>query len=83
MGAVGAPKPSPPVTLPIPVLPRKQHSHYRFIALLVPPGRFSTPAARVRYLRDALTAYKALFGDMDSFLERYVGELRNQGFPIP
>ncbi|KXZ47842.1 hypothetical protein GPECTOR_32g454 [Gonium pectorale] len=39
--------------------------------------------ARVRYLADALAAYKALFADMDPFLEQYVGQLRARGFKIP
>ncbi|PNW81152.1 hypothetical protein CHLRE_07g344500v5 [Chlamydomonas reinhardtii] len=45
--------------------------------------RFLTLAARVRYLRDALLAYKSLFSDMDPFIEELVVRMRERGFQIP
>ena len=47
------------------------------------PYRFLTLAARVRYLRDALLAYKSLFSDMDPFIEELVVRMRERGFQIP
>ncbi|GFR48600.1 hypothetical protein Agub_g10504 [Astrephomene gubernaculifera] len=44
--------------------------------------KFTLPAARLQYLRDALTAYRELFPSMDSFLEEYVAGLRQRGFRI-
>ncbi|PNH10315.1 Protein O-glucosyltransferase 1 [Tetrabaena socialis] len=44
--------------------------------------KFTSPSARAHYLLEALMAYKALFADMDAFLEGYVAGLREKGFDI-
>ncbi|KXZ51111.1 hypothetical protein GPECTOR_14g92 [Gonium pectorale] len=44
--------------------------------------KYTTPLARLKYLRDALVAYKSLFPGMDSFLESYVAGMRKRGFDI-
>ncbi|KAG2497138.1 hypothetical protein HYH03_004729 [Edaphochlamys debaryana] len=41
--------------------------------------KFTTATGRARYLREALTAYRALFIDMDPYLEQFVAGLKAQG----
>ncbi|KAG2493703.1 hypothetical protein HYH03_008217 [Edaphochlamys debaryana] len=45
--------------------------------------KFLSNSGRARYLKDALTAYKSLFPDMDAYLEGFVAELRAKGEPLP
>ncbi|KXZ45412.1 hypothetical protein GPECTOR_55g318 [Gonium pectorale] len=44
--------------------------------------RYLTPYGRALYYQSALSAYKSLFPDMDSFVESFVGRMRAAGWRI-